>query len=146
MKQSYIEIKSLDFMYSVYSDWGIIKHRVHQGSILGCLLFLIYRWLVTSHQDPVQNFTDCGWYGRVSKFVNLCIQDFELLRSPVLILLFQTFCDWFQQIGMMSCDWQVGFPHSSAVAQIAVESVNLVFVKCGWLLSCCSEWGWLAII
>ena len=35
------------------------------------------------------------------------------------------FCDWFQQIGMMSHDWQVGFPLSSAVAQITVESVNL---------------------
>jgi len=42
MTQSYIEIKSLDFKYSVYSDWDIIKHRVHLGSILGCLLFLIY--------------------------------------------------------------------------------------------------------
>ena len=26
---------------------------------------------------------------------------------------------------MMSHDWQVGFPHSSTVAQITVESVNL---------------------
>jgi hypothetical protein len=36
-----------------------------------------------------------------------------------------TFFDWFQQIGMMSHDWQVGFPHSSAVAQITVDSIDL---------------------
>jgi hypothetical protein len=40
-------------------------------------------------------------------------------------IIVSTFYDWFQQIGMMSHDWQVGFPHSSAVAQIIVDSVDL---------------------
>jgi hypothetical protein len=34
-----VEIKSLSSSENFFSDWGILKHRVHKGSILGPLLF-----------------------------------------------------------------------------------------------------------
>jgi len=34
-------------------------------------------------------------------------------------------CNLFQQTGMTPCGWQIGFPHSPAIAQITLSSVNL---------------------
>ena len=37
-----VEIKSPNSTHNLVSDWGILKHRFHQGSILGPLLFWVY--------------------------------------------------------------------------------------------------------
>jgi hypothetical protein len=98
MTQSYIEIKSLDFKYSVYSDWEIIKHRVHQR--FSTWLFTVSHISLISHQPSRPNSNlYCLWMIQVSEFVNLGIQDFELVRSPVLIPLFQPSVTGFNKLG-----------------------------------------------
>jgi hypothetical protein len=37
-----VEIKSPNLTQNLISDWGILKHRLPQGTILGPLLFLVY--------------------------------------------------------------------------------------------------------
>jgi hypothetical protein len=37
-----VEINTPDSNNSIYSDWGVIKDGVHQGSVLGPVLSLTY--------------------------------------------------------------------------------------------------------
>jgi hypothetical protein len=62
-------------------------------------------------------FTDT----ELSKFVNTKDRDLHFSLSTILTPLFSTFRDWFRQIGKTARVWQVGFPHSTPIRQIAVS-------------------------
>jgi len=47
-------------------------------------------------------------------------------------------CNWFQQTGTRPCGWQIGFPHSPAIAQITLSSVNLCLSL--WEVECFCAW------
>ena len=59
---------------------------------------------------------------RVSEFVKLDVQDFDLFWRHILIPFFLTFCDWFWPVKMRPHGWWVGFLLPPTIAQFPVAS------------------------
>ena len=71
-----MEIKNKHFNHKIFSDWGVIKHGVTQGSILDHLLFLLYvndfSKTINGHSKPILFADDISIV-----FTNSVLKDFK---------------------------------------------------------------------
>jgi hypothetical protein len=78
-----VEIKSPNSTHNLASDWGTLKHRVTQGSILGRLLFLVYindlPLQINSLAEPILFADDTSVTISNGNFIDFCISANQVL-------------------------------------------------------------------